>query len=80
MKTNYLPHLNITVIQCLCPSAKGTDTQVNTLFVAQVQLMAQSQYSTYLSLFLYLWGLIYYAPSGGLQSAGREALFGYDVL
>lgn len=42
--------------------------------------MAQSQYSTYLNLFLYLWGLLFYAPSGGLQSAGREALFGYDVL
>lgn len=55
-------------------------TRVNTLFIAQVQLMAQSQYSTYLNLFLYLWGLLFYAPGGGLQSARREALFGYDVL
>lgn len=81
--------------RCPRPSAKGHGhTRVNTtgsLSLAQVQLMTQSHHSTYLSLFLYLWGSLCCAPylthyrTGLLwtvrgQSAGEEALFGYDVL
>lgn len=68
-KTNYLPHFNITVnttVAVSCSDGHG-HTQVNTtgnLFLAQVQLMAESQYSTYLSLFLYLWALLFYAACG----------------
>lgn len=47
---NYLPRLDTTVIRSACISTKGTDTQT----LAQVQLMAKSHNSTYLSLFLYL--------------------------
>lgn len=61
----YLPHLNFTVNHSGCVQAKGLDTRVKTTrnsYLSRVQLMAQSQYSTFLRLFLYLWGLLYYAP------------------
>lgn len=69
--SNYLPRLDTIVIRSACISTKGTDTQT----LAQVQLMAKSHNSTYLSLFLYLRIVKWIKPflDGGHHEVCRKA-------